>query len=128
LLGLDHPDVGHDLSRLAELHRVQGKHAEAQPFYRRSVAIFEKAGGSHRLNMATSLSNLAFFHHTQGQYAEAEPLYKRALAIFETSGSAGHPNAKLSLDNLAKLYRATDQSDIVGGTGRRVAGFSGVAE
>ena len=125
---LDHPDVGHNLSRLAELYRAQGKHAEAQPFYWRSLAIFEKAGGSHHLNMATSLSNLAFFHHTQGQYAQAEPLYKRALAIFETSGGADHPNAKLSLDNLAKLYRATDQLDIVDETDRRVAGFSSVSE
>ncbi len=34
-----------DLNNLAELYRAQGKHTEAEPLYRRALAIVEKALG-----------------------------------------------------------------------------------
>ena len=61
----------------------QGKYAEAEPLYQRSLAIREKALGKDHPDVATSLNNLAALYHNQGKYAEAEPLYQRSLAIWE---------------------------------------------
>ena len=44
-LGPDHPEVATNLNNLAELYRVQGRYAEAEPLNRRSLAIREKAFG-----------------------------------------------------------------------------------
>jgi CHAT domain-containing protein len=38
-LGPDHPDVALSLSNLAELYRAQGRYAEAERFYQRSLEI-----------------------------------------------------------------------------------------
>ena len=37
-LGKDHPDVAASLNNLAELYRAQGRYADAEPLYRRSLA------------------------------------------------------------------------------------------
>ncbi len=41
----EHPDVAQSLNNLAELYRVQGRYAEAEPLYQRALAIREKALG-----------------------------------------------------------------------------------
>ena len=69
------------LNNLAELYRDQGRYAEAEPLYKRSLAIREKALGPDHPDVATALNNLAVLYEDQGRYADAEPLYKRSLAI-----------------------------------------------
>jgi hypothetical protein len=44
-LGRDHPDVAQSLTSLAVLHRSQGRYADAEPLYQRSLAIYEKVLG-----------------------------------------------------------------------------------
>ncbi len=43
---------------LLGLYNAQGKYAEAEPLYKRSLAILEKALGLEHPNVATSLNNL----------------------------------------------------------------------
>ena len=93
------------LSNLAELYRGQGKYAEAEPFYQRTLAILEKALGPEHPYVATSLSSLGVLYATQGKYAEAEPLHKRSLAIREKALGPDHPNVAASLENYAKFLR-----------------------
>jgi tetratricopeptide (TPR) repeat protein len=45
-LGPDHPNVAIRLNNLAALYQAQGKYAEAEPLYQRSLAIVEKALGA----------------------------------------------------------------------------------
>ncbi len=71
------------LNNLAELYRVQGRYAEAEPLYQRSLAIREKTPGPEHSDVAQSLNNLALLYDAQARYAEAEPLFQRALAIME---------------------------------------------
>jgi tetratricopeptide (TPR) repeat protein len=79
------------LNNLADLYRAQGRYAEAEPLYKRSLAIRETALGPGHPDVATSLNNLADLYRAQGRYAEAEPLYKRALAIREKALGPDHP-------------------------------------
>ena len=68
------------LNNLAALYDTQGDYAKAEPLYKRSLAIWEKALGPDHPDVATSLNNLALLYDTEGDYAKAEPLYKRSLA------------------------------------------------
>ncbi len=47
----------------------QGHYAEAEPLYKRSLAIREKALGPEHPAVATSLNNLAGFYLYQGRHA-----------------------------------------------------------
>ena len=94
------------LNNLAALYRYQGRYADAEPLYKRSLAIREKALGPEHPDVAYSLNNLAALYELQGRYAEAEPLYKRSLAIREKALGPDHPDVAVSLNNLAGLYRS----------------------
>ena len=97
------------LNNLAlSLHRA-GDYAQAEPLYKRALAISEKALGPEHPDVAQSLNNLAALYATQGQYAQAEPLYKRALAIREKALGPEHPDVAISLNNLAGLYDTQGQ-------------------
>ena len=90
---------------LAELLREQGKYAEAEPLFRRALAISEKALGPEHPNVAKELNNLAALLQAQGKYAEAEPLFRRALAIDEKALGSDHPDFAIDLNNLAALLQ-----------------------
>ena len=90
------------LNNLAELYRVQGQYAQAEPLYQRSLAILEKTVGPEHPDVATSLNNLALLYQAQGQYAQAKPLYQRSLAILEKVLGPEHPDVAASLNNLAE--------------------------
>jgi hypothetical protein len=53
---------------LADLYRDQGRYAEAEPLYRRSLTVREKALGPEHPDVAISLSDLARIHHIVGPY------------------------------------------------------------
>ena len=97
------------LNNLAGLYRNQGRYAEAEPLYKRALAIHEKALGPDHPDVATALNNLAELYRYQGRYAEAEPLYKRSLAIVEKALGPDHPDVAKALNNLAELYHEQDR-------------------
>ena len=103
-LGPDHPDVAQSLNNLAGLYYAQGRYADAEALYKRSLAITKKALGPDHPDVALSLNNLAELYRVQGRYADAEPLYKRSLAIREKALGPDHPDVAQSLNNLASLY------------------------
>ena len=97
--------------RRAEIERIvtgfrMGRYAEAEPLYKRGVAIFEKSLGAHHPSVASALDNLASVYKDEGRYAEAEPLYKQALAIREKALPPDHPDVAQSRKNLADLDSA----------------------
>src|SRR6266487_2425146 len=94
------------LNDLAGLYYAQGKYKQAEPLYKRALAIVEKQLGPEHPDTATSLNNLALLYDAQGKYKQAKRLYKRALAIVEKQLGPEHPNTAGSLNNLAALYRA----------------------
>jgi CHAT domain-containing protein len=104
VLGPDHLQVGRFLNNLAALYRAQGRYTEAEPLYKRALAIDEKALGPDHPDVGRDLNNLARLYDARGRYAEAEPLYKRALAIDEKVLGPDHPDVGTDLNNLAGLY------------------------
>jgi len=82
---------------------------EAEPLYRRALAIKERSYGPDHHEVATALNNLAELLRATNRLAEAEPLYRRALAINERSYGPDHPNVATDLNNLAVLLEATNR-------------------
>ena len=104
-MGPEHSEVGTSLSNLALLYQNQSRYAEAEPLYKRSLAIREKALGPEHAIVGNSLSNLASLYENQDRYAEAEPLYRRSLAIRQKVLGPEHTDVSNSLNNLAVLYQ-----------------------
>ncbi len=105
--GPQDPRLATSLNNLAQVYRAQGRYAEAEPLYKRALAIQEKALGPDHPSVAKSLNNLAELYRAQGRYEEAELRYKRALAIMEKALGPEHPDVALGLENYAVLLRET---------------------
>ncbi len=69
------------LNNLAMLYQAQGRYAEAEPLYKRSLAIGEKALGPEHPNVAGSLENYSVLLSETGRGSEAVKLEARAKAI-----------------------------------------------
>ncbi|HEY6341789.1 MAG TPA: tetratricopeptide repeat protein [Bryobacteraceae bacterium] len=106
--GPDHPNAATSLNNLAELYRAQGGYAQAEPLYRRALAIWEKALGPDHPYTAISVNNLGALYYAQGRYEQAEPLYQRALAIREKVLGPDHPNTALARAGYAAVRQALD--------------------
>jgi tetratricopeptide (TPR) repeat protein len=95
----------------ALVYQTQGRYAEAEPLYERSLAIREKALGPEHPDVGGSLNNLATLRTRQGRSFEAQHLHQRTLAILEKALGTEHPDVGRSLDNLAWLaYAKNDWS------------------
>ena len=68
------------LNNLATLYVGQGRYAEAEPLYKRALAIYEKALGPDHPDVANSLNNLAELYRPQGRYSDAIPIVERTIA------------------------------------------------
>jgi tetratricopeptide (TPR) repeat protein len=97
------------MSQLGLLLGAKALFAEAEPLYRRALAIAERSYGADHPNVATCLNNLAGLLRGTNRPSEAEPLYRRALAIDEKSYGPDHPEVATDLNNLAELLRTTDR-------------------
>jgi len=90
--GLEFPEAARLLNQAGFYLKERARYAEAEPLYRRALAIREKVLGPEHPDAAMSLNNLAGLYRIQGQYAQAESLYTRALAIAEKTWGLDHPS------------------------------------
>jgi len=109
------PAAAQDLDEAARLNEQakelvqQGRSADAEALFKRSLDIREKTLGPDHVNVAHSLYELGYFYHRQGSYADAEPLYKRSLKIAEKQLGPKHPVVAELLNNMADLYVREEQ-------------------
>ncbi|MCZ6453622.1 MAG: tetratricopeptide repeat protein, partial [Alphaproteobacteria bacterium] len=80
-LGPEHPDLATNLNNLAGLYREQGKYADAEPLYKRALAILDKTPGPEHPNLTAGLENYAAVLRKTGRTLEADNLENRATAI-----------------------------------------------
>ena len=69
------------LSNLAELYTGQGRYAEAEPLYKRALAIDEKALGPEHPEVAISLNNLAGLYFVQSNWVRAADFWRRSTGV-----------------------------------------------
>jgi tetratricopeptide (TPR) repeat protein len=92
------------LERSAKYLQTLARYAEAEPLYRRALAIRQRSLGPDDPETAGILNSLAVLYASQEKYKEAEPLLQRALAIYEKVLGPDHPHTATSLNSLAELY------------------------
>ncbi len=108
-LGSNHPGVAGLLDQQATLLQVIARYGEAEPLFRRALAIDEASYGPDHADVAIDLNNLALLLQATNCLAEAEPLMRRALAIDEASYGPNHSNVAIRINNLAGLLQATNR-------------------
>jgi len=121
--------IARALDNLAVFYQARGRYAEAEEYFRKSLAIVEDAVQAARCRKAwlrwrnrkefeasmsrsqvpisTSLDKLAEIYECQQKYAEAEPLRKRSLEI--KARAWGEENSWLWVDSLAAYGKALRQ-------------------
>ncbi|RTE89135.1 CHAT domain-containing tetratricopeptide repeat protein [Bradyrhizobium sp. LVM 105] len=97
-------DLAAALNNLAQIEADQGHDDQAEPLYKRAIALMEKGTGQGSVEIAPILNNLAALYQRQSRFTEAEPLFKRALTVREQALSREHPDIGQSLNNLATYY------------------------
>jgi tetratricopeptide (TPR) repeat protein len=113
--GRDHRDVALSLSNLAQLYDRQGRYADAEPLYQRSLDIREKALGRDHPDVAQSLNYLAYLYMERARYADALPIIRRTISQGTASKSVAFPVLFQSqTQNLVSATQAlTDSYEIV---------------
>ena len=94
----------------ALLHSL-ARYSEAEPLFRRALAIDEAKYGPDHTTVAIRLNNLARLLQATNRLDEAEPLFRRALGIEEASYGPDHPIVATHLNNLAALLWASNRLD-----------------
>ena len=82
-LGSDHPDVGHNLIRLARLYWAMDRHRDASAMHRRAISILERRLPPDDPNLAEARWELAGFLRIRGYYRSAQEFMSKAMATFE---------------------------------------------
>jgi len=121
-LGPRHPAVATSLNNMATVLRAQGRHADAEPFQRRALAILERALGPDHPLVANSLSNLAWVLHGRGEVDDAIAASRRSVSVLaaraarpetERSG-AGSSEQRSRRDIFLQLVGFLSTSDVDG--------------
>ena len=63
-----------ELNNLAALYQRQVRYAEAEPLFKRALALREKALAPGHPDAGQSLNNLATLYEKQDRHADSEPL------------------------------------------------------
>jgi len=113
---LAHDDLGEPLALLLNRAgfylKARAAYAEAEPLYKRDLAISETALGPDHPSVGISVGNLAGLFIATGRFTDAEPLRRRELEIMEKALPDGHPHIATACNNLAELYRAQGKYDL----------------
>jgi tetratricopeptide (TPR) repeat protein len=111
IFGPRHPVVARSLSNLGFALQAQGRHHDAEIFYREALSIADERLDPGHANRAVYLRNLATALLEQGKAAEAEPPAREALEIFRTRSPGS--------------WRVADAESVLGGC---MAGLGRFAE
>jgi tetratricopeptide (TPR) repeat protein len=103
-LGFEHAGVAVLTAKLADLYVEQRKFNEAEPLYKRAIAILEKFFGPKDAEVASALAKIANLYTLQGKYIEAEKALWRALEIRQLAFGQDHVDVAECLDSLADVH------------------------
>ncbi len=99
-------DYARALGWQAYLNQVQGRFSDAEPLFKKSLAILEQTLPAGHPDIATALNNLGFQYQATDRIEEAEDLYRRALVMREAATPQSPLAVADSVNNLAQIYKA----------------------
>ena len=102
-------EAGSYLNNLALLLTATNRRGEAEPLFRRALAIVEALFAPDHPAVATGLNKLATLLKATNRLGEAELLFRRALVIDEALYGRDHPDVARDLNKLATLLKVTNR-------------------
>ncbi|MFQ5915996.1 MAG: tetratricopeptide repeat protein [Nitrospinota bacterium] len=90
---------------MATVYQAQGKYGEAEPLFKRALAIREKALGPEHPSVAQSLENYAALLRKTGRGTEAANMETRAKAIRAYGPSLSRPRQLVGASNCRRQRR-----------------------
>jgi len=97
-------DLANSLNEQAVIDYKQGRYAEAETLYKRSLAIEEKILGPEHPDVATKINDLANLYYKQSRLEDAESLYKKSLEIRKKIFGPDHRIVSETLMNLGNIF------------------------
>ena len=98
------PRLALTLGNLADFYHSQARDDEAEPLYRESLELLERAEGPDSTRFARFAADLALFYTALDRVEEAEPLYRRALEALERMHGPDDDEALVIRTALARFY------------------------
>lgn len=99
------------LANLAASYEGLGRYAEAEPIYRKVLAIETELGGPDNLETLATAHNLAFLLESMGRLEEAEPIYRDTLGRCERVLGVAHEGTLSCMTGLASLLRDSGRGE-----------------
>jgi len=100
------------LEQQGSARAAEGRIAEAEAFYKESLAIAEQVMPGDDPVLAGSLNNVGQFYRSQKRFAEATQLFKRALPIYLKAYGENHTLTATVVNNLGNTYLADRKFDL----------------
>ena len=122
--GREDPTLVKHFDLLAQIYEATGKYAEAEPLWRRSMAIRAKHLGSEHGEVIGSGDKLAMCLCAQKKFPEAEALLRKSLAHREKAFEGEETKIMPSLNRLAELYVASGRFAEAEASARRAVGIA----
>jgi tetratricopeptide (TPR) repeat protein len=95
---------------MAQAYRLQGKLQEAEPFYKKALAIEEKSMSSNDQDHAITMFNLSLLYFQLEKYDKCEPLMVQSLAILKKTLGETNPDYLNVYKYYLALLRKTNRS------------------
>lgn len=111
--GCDDEEAATVLNNLALVYDEQGLNLKAAEYYKRALALDEKALRQGHPRMAQVLHNLGCLYCDEGEYELAVGFLERALEYRQQSLGNGHPATRETGMALLKVYEHTGEEDAV---------------
>ena len=96
-------DIAFALNALGIVYKYTSRFDEAEPIYRRALALTIRSRGRSDPEVASILHNLGGLEHSRGRYARAEPYARRSVAIRERALGPDHPSVAADTAALAAI-------------------------
>ena len=104
MLGANHPSLSTDLNNLAGVYAVQDRFAEAEPLYKRALALREQAQGGDHASVGLILASLAVLYAEHGDIAES-----RLLTAIDRADAPAAEIARKLITGLAARLATLEQ-------------------
>jgi len=101
--GADSPAVVPLLNDLAEVYATRSDYPDAEPLFKRSLAIQEQELTRYRSGIARTLNNLGSLYEATARPREARKLYRRVVTALQPALGRDNPSVKTARLRLAKL-------------------------
>jgi len=101
--------AGAALANLGDIYYGRGYYEDAEKYYERSRAVWEKLLGPDHLHLAPSFTHLARVAYDAGNYTKAEAMFQKALSLSEKGLGPDHTGITYHLNDLAMLYCTTGE-------------------